>query len=253
MYTVRGKIAICIQEADPQLSGVHTGFGGSANTRTQGVESLQRGLIRGLRYGVLAEPKLLARADDATDASSGFTQSALPLDNRIATTSMPESWVRTSMLIRLNSLASGASGVKTSTIETLAQLLVKDIVPRIPLRGSISASGDLSPLSYLGGLMQGNSSTTAWTGSRSTGDRRVQRADHALAESFIAPIKLGAKEGLSIVNGTSVSAGVAALAMQEAHCQAALSQVLTAMTVETLRGTDESYEPFFAQVRPHPG
>ncbi len=157
------------------------------------------------------------------------------------------------MLIRLNSLASGTSGVKTSTIETLAQLLEKDIAPRIPLRGSISASGDLSPLSYLGGLMQGKPSITAWTGSRSTGDRRIQRADHALAESSIAPIKLGAKEGLAIVNGTSLSAGVAALAMQEANCQAVLSQVLTAMTVEALRGTDESYDPFFAQVRPHPG
>ena len=157
------------------------------------------------------------------------------------------------MLIRLNSLASGASGVKCSTIETLAQLLEKDIVPRIPLRGSISASGDLSPLSYIGGLMQGKPSTTAWTGSRSTGERRIQRADRALAESSIAPIKLGPKEGLAIVNGTSLSAGVAALAMQEAHCQAVLSQVLTAMTVEALRGTDESFHPFFAQVRPHPG
>ena len=165
---------------------------------------------------------------------------------------MPESWVRASMLIRLNSLASGASGVKTSTIETLAQLLEKGIVSRIPLRGSISASGDLSPLSYLGGLMQGKPSITAWTGSRSTGDRRIQRADQALAESSIAPIKLGAKEGLAIVNGTSLSAGVAALAMQEAHCQAVLSQVLTAMTVEALRGTDESYDPFFAQVSPTP-
>ena len=157
------------------------------------------------------------------------------------------------MLIRLNSLASGVSGVRTSTIENLAQLLEKDIVPRIPLRGSISASGDLSPLSYLGGLMQGSPSITAWTGSRRTGDRQIKRADHALAESSVPPIKLGPKEGLAIVNGTSVSAGVAALAMQEAHCQAVLSQILTAMTVEALRGTDESYDAFFAQVRPHPG
>lgn len=101
--------------------------------------------------------------------------------------------------------------------------------------------------------MQGKPSITAWTGSRSTGDRQIQRADRALAESSIAPIKLGPKEGLAIVNGTSVSAGVAALAMQEAHSQAVLSQVLTAMTVEALRGTDESYDPFFAQVRRHPG
>lgn len=209
--------------------------------------------MRGLRYGVLVVPKSPASADDATDIASGFPRTALPLDDPIATTSMPESWVRASMLIRLNSLASGASGVKSSTLLTIAKLLEKDIVPRIPLRGSISASGDLSPLSYLGGLMQGSPSISAWTGSRSTGDRRTRRADHALAESSIAPIKLGAKEGLAIVNGTSVSAGVAALAMQEAHCQAALSQVLTAMTVEALCGTDESFDPFFAQVRPHPG
>lgn len=248
-----GKSKSKHENLSPNFLGVNTGFGGSANTRTQDVESLQRGLIRGLHYGVLVEPKPSASADDATDIASGFSQTALPLDDPIATTSMPESWVRASMLIRLNSLASGASGVKSSTLLTLAQLLEKDIVPRIPLRGSISASGDLSPLSYLGGLMQASPSISAWTGSRSTGDRRLQRADHALAESSIAPIKLGAKEGLAIVNGTSVSAGVAALAMQEAHCQAVLSQVLTAMTVEALCGTDESYDPFFAQVRPHPG
>ena len=241
------------QAFDSRFVGVNTGFGGSANTRTQSIESLQRGLIRGLHYGILEGSKPSASADAVTDTFSGRPQPALPLADPIATTSMPESWVRASMLIRLNSLASGASGVKSSTIENLAQLLEKDIVPRIPLRGSISASGDLSPLSYLGGLMQGSPSITAWTGSRFTGDRRLQRADHALAESSIAPIKLGPKEGLAIVNGTSVSAGVAALAMQEAHCQAVLSQVLTAMTVEALSGTDESYDPFFAQVRPHPG
>ena len=202
---------------------------------------------------MLVEPTSSTRTDDATDTAPGGSRTVLPLDDPIASTCMPESWVRASMLIRLNSLASGASGVKCSTIKTLAQLLEKDIVPRIPLRGSISASGDLSPLSYIGGLMQGKPSITVWTGNRSTGERRVQRADRALAESSIAPIKLGAKEGLAIVNGTSLSAGVAALAMQEAHCQAVLSQVLTAMTVEALRGTDESFNPFFAQVRPHPG
>lgn len=253
LCTVREIILSNIQASDFEILGVNTGFGGSANTRTQGIEMLQRGLLRGLHYGVLVQPDSLARVDASTDTASRFARTALPLDDPIASTSMPESWVRASMLIRLNSLASGASGVKSSTIESLAQLLEKDIIPRIPLRGSISASGDLSPLSYLGGLMQGKPSITAWTGSRSTGNRRIQRADHALAESSIAPIKLGAKEGLAIVNGTSLSAGVAALAMQEAHCQAALSQVLTAMTVEALRGTDESFDPFFAQVRPHPG
>ena len=237
----------------PCRTGVNTGFGGSANTRTQGIEELQRELMRGLHYGILSQPTYSKSEGHSKDITSILARTALPLDDPIATTSMPEAWVRASMLIRLNSLASGVSGVKASTTETLTQLLEKDVVPRIPLRGSISASGDLSPLSYIGGLMQGKPSITVWTGSRSTGQRRIERADRALAELSIAPIKLGAKEGLAIVNGTAISAGVGALAMHEAHCQLAISQLLTAMTVEALCGTDESFDPFFAQVRPHPG
>ena len=81
----------------------------------------------------------------------------------------------------------------------------------------------------------------------------MTRADVALEEAGIAPISLHAKEGLAIVNGTAVSAGVAALAAHESLNLAALSQVLTVMSVEALRGSDESFEPFIAQVRPHPG
>ena len=209
--------------------------------------------MRGLHYGILAQQKQPKSENDMDDVASLLAGTALPLNDPIVSTAMPEAWIRASMLIRLNSLASGVSGVKGSTIETLAQLLEKDVVPMIPLRGSISASGDLSPLSYLGGLMQGKPSITAWTGSKSLGQRRIERADRVLAELSIVPVKLGAKEGLAIVNGTAISAGVGALAMHEAHFQAALSQLLTAMTVETLCGTDESFDPFFAQVRPHPG
>ena len=190
------------RESDYEAVGVNTGFGGSANTRTQGIELLQRALLRELHHGVLADPKSSVRENYATEP-------ALPLDDAMATTSMPESWVRAYMLVRLNSLASGVSGVKSSTIETLLQLIEKNIVPRVPLRGSISASGDLSPLSYLGGLLQGKPSITAWTGP--IGGRQIQRADRALIESSITPVKLGPKEGLAIVNGTSLCAGIAAL------------------------------------------
>jgi phenylalanine ammonia-lyase len=75
----------------------------------------------------------------------------------------------------------------------------------------------------------------------------------ALAECAIKPIKLGAKEGLAIVNGTAISAGVSALGLHDALLQAALSQVLTAMSVEALCDSNESFDPFFAKVRPHPG
>jgi phenylalanine ammonia-lyase len=237
-------------------SGVNTGFGGSADTRTEAVEELQRGLMRGLHYGILAEPVDIQSSnvpDPIQDLATWLSRTALPLDDPAAATCMPESWVRASMLIRLNSLASGVSGVRLSTVDTLMQLLEKNVVPRIPIRGSISASGDLSPLSYVGGVMQGKPTVTAWVDDISSGARCIARADIALATHSINPVKLEAKEGLAIVNGTAISAGVGALAMHEALFLTALSQILTAMSVEALGGTDESFDPFFAQVRPHPG
>jgi phenylalanine ammonia-lyase len=236
--------------------GVNTGFGGSADTRPEAVEELQRELLRGLHYGILSDPWTQKRLADTSqlDVATLLTNTSLPIDHPTAATCMPEAWVRASMLIRLNSLAGGVSGAKLSTVDTLAQLINKDIVPRIPIRGSISASGDLSPLSYIGGVMQGKPSLTVWMGDRSPdGSRRVTKARNALFEAGIKPVILGPKEGLAIVNGTAVSAGVGALALHEAHCQAALAQVLTAMTVEALQGTDESFDPFLAKVRPHPG
>jgi phenylalanine ammonia-lyase len=236
--------------------GVNTGFGGSADTRTDAVEELQESLLQMLQFGIISEPRPVKVIDSSAnqnqDITQYFSQSALPLNDPVAATCMPESWVRASMLIRLNSLASGFSGVKKSTAVTLLQLLRKGITPRIPIRGSISASGDLSPLSYIGGVMQGKPALSVWIRDE-MGNRRLKRADVALAEHSIQPIKLGAKEGLAVVNGTATSVAVGSLALHEVLGQAALSQVLTAMSVEALCGTDESFDPFFGQVRPHPG
>ncbi|MCJ1419775.1 hypothetical protein MMC32_006131 [Xylographa parallela] len=164
---------------------------------------------------------------------------------------MPESWVRASILIRINSLASGHSGVRPILINSLLELLKNDITPRIPLRGSISASGDLVPLAYIGGTLEGKRGTMVWVGPKA--ERRVVTADVALETSHLKPIRLGPKEGLALINGTAVSCGVAALAMYEVNNLAILSQVLAAMSVEALCGTDESFDPFFAAVRPHQG
>ncbi|OQD73862.1 hypothetical protein PENDEC_c013G03215 [Penicillium decumbens] len=256
------------------IYGVNTGFGGSADVRSNDVERVQQSLISHLTCGVVADGKhepaqnsdghsgqTNGEAHRANDNSNGQSEqqreslrSALPLNDPLAATCMPESWARASMLIRLNSLAGGASGIRIDIAESLMNLLNKDVVPRIPIRGSISASGDLSALAWIGALMQGKTSATAFSGSRDVkGGRRVTRADVALSAAGIAPISLQAKEGLAIVNGTAVSAGVAALAAHESLHLAALSQVLTAMSVEALRGSDESFEPFIAQVRPHPG
>ncbi|TRX92115.1 hypothetical protein FHL15_006982 [Xylaria flabelliformis] len=253
------------------IYGVNTGFGGSADTRSDDVERVQQSLITHLTCGIVADGKQkpVPNSNEHSSQSNGEVHPSkdvygqqqltpvrisLPLNDPPAATCMPESWARASMLIRLNSLAGGASGIRVDIAECLMNLLNKDIVPRIPVRGSISASGDLSALAWIGALMQGKTSTTAFAGSRDVdGARRVIRADIALSEAGIAPISLHAKEGLAIVNGTAVSAGVAALAAHESLNLAALSQVLTAMSVEALRGSDESFEPFIARVRPHPG
>ena len=283
------------------IYGVNTGFGGSADTRSNDVERVQQSLISHLTCGIVADGKQpavlksnrhLYQSNGVThpgqsngsngvthpDQSNGVThpsqsngvakpcknlkeqrqrtlvESPLPLNDPLAATCMPESWARASMIIRLNSLSGGASGIRVDIAEALVNLLNKDVVPRIPVRGSISASGDLSALAWIGAVMQGKSSATAFAGPRDVdGARGVTRADVALEEAGIAPISLHAKEGLAIVNGTAVSAGVAALAAHESLNLAALSQVLTAMSVEALRGSDESFEPFIAQVRPHPG
>jgi phenylalanine ammonia-lyase len=223
------------------IYGVNTGFGGSADTRSNDVERVQQSLISHLTCGIVADGKQQGAV-------------SLPLNDALAATCMPESWARASMLIRLNSLAGGASGIRVAIAESLKALLNKDVVPRIPVRGSISASGDLSALAWIGALMQGKPSATAFAGPRDGhGARGVARADAALSAAGIEPIQLHAKEGLAIVNGTAVSAGVAALAAHECLQLAALSQVLTAMSVEALRGSDESFEPFIARVRPHAG
>ncbi|KAJ2995398.1 hypothetical protein NUW58_g1283 [Xylaria curta] len=255
------------------IYGTNTGFGGSADTRTLAHRELQQSLFSHLMFGILAEdkPPYTKKHDGSNGVQSsingnGFvdvngsallahksSRVLLPINEPVGATTMPESWARAAMLVRLNSLSRGASGIRLCVAESLVDLLNKDIVPRIPVRGSISASGDLSPLSYIGATMQGKQSVTVFSGPRTQGKRTVVRADAALASAGITPIDIQAKEGLAIVNGTAVSAGIASLALHECLLLAALSQVLTAMSAEALLGTEDSFDPFIAQARPHPG
>ncbi|MCJ1261075.1 hypothetical protein MMC22_000939 [Lobaria immixta] len=236
------------------IYGINTGFGGNADTRTKSSTKLKQDLLRGLQYGVVtgtaSHTSLVTTEVDKTNFQRDSI--VLPLDHEVKSC-MPESWLRATILVRLNSLAYGASGVLSPTVKALLQLLQKDIIPRVPLRGSISASGDLSPLAYVAGVLEGKPSLNVWIGNRSKGQRHLERADIALNEHSLDPIILSPREALALVNGTSVSAAVAALAMHEALCLAALAQILTALSVEALRGTDESFDPFFAAVRPHWG
>ena len=165
---------------------------------------------------------------------------------------MPEEWVRGAMLVRCKSLLNGHSALRYDIIEVLMTLLNKNMTPLVPLRGSISASGDLQPLSYIAGAIEGNPDIWVWTDD-GNGGRDLVSADVALAQIERVPQTFGPKEGLAVLNGTAFSTAVAALALQESHQLAVLSQVLTAMGVEAIAGTVGSFDSFFAQVRPHRG
>ena len=185
-YMVRGSSIFIIHVTKLLSPGVNTGFGGSADSRNSHVNQLQQTLIRELHYGILPDPRPTAKSvlldvgglDDYQPGGTSIRErlvpvyeNGLPLDDPTTATCMPESWVRAAILIRINSLVSGRSGVREVVVERMIDLLECGIIPQIPLRGSISASGDLSPLSYVGGVLQGKPTLTVWADDPQTGVR----------------------------------------------------------------------------------
>ncbi|KDQ28180.1 hypothetical protein PLEOSDRAFT_1112899 [Pleurotus ostreatus PC15] len=228
-------------EQGTSIYGVTTGFGGSADTRTDQPILLGNALMQMQHSGILP--------------SSSKPLDALPLQDPFGL-AMPESWVRGAMLIRMNSLIRGHSGVRWELIEKMNDLLRANITPVVPLRGSISASGDLQPLSYVAGALYGNPSIRVFDGERTSalGPRKIVSSVEALEAHSISPISLACKEHLGILNGTAFSASVAALALHDAVHLTLLTQVLTAMGTEALAGTRGNFDPFIhAVARPHPG
>ncbi|KAM7192868.1 phenylalanine ammonia-lyase [Naviculisporaceae sp. PSN 640] len=230
--------------------GVTTGFGGSADTRTNNSDRLQNALLQLTQCGVLLE-------SDKSAAGLGTRPSSYNDAN-----SMPASWIRATMLVRCNSTARGHSAVTMDSLQAILRLLRLDITPIVPLRGTVSASGDLMPLSYIAGAISGNPDIVVRSGSagRKTNNTNnndnavvIESAKDALARHNIPKLVFGPKDALGLVNGTALSAAMAALVMYEAHHLAVLSQAFTAMAVESLAGNAESFHPFIAQVRPHPG
>ncbi|KAG9633832.1 phenylalanine ammonia-lyase, partial [Aureobasidium melanogenum] len=225
--------------------GVSTGFGGSADTRTDHLEDLQRALVQHQNSGVLTSNDI-NRPQNAS--ATDHPLHSRDLDLRFSTNSMPTSWVRASMLIRCNSLIRGHSGVRLCVAQTILQLLDKNIIPVVPLRGSISASGDLSPLSYIAGAIEGSPDIYVRLANGS-----ILSAAEALKDAGIEPVIFQPKEGLGLLNGTAFSAATASLVLHQSREVAILSQILTAMSVEAMQGSAEPFWPQIAKMRPHPG
>ncbi|MFJ5260143.1 histidine ammonia-lyase [Streptomyces sp. NPDC088387] len=202
-------------ESGTPIYGVTSGFGDSSARQIsqRKTSSLQDNLIRFLSSGVGP----MAEADV----------------------------VRATMTIRANCLARGVSGVRPELVSGLIDLLNADILPRIPERGSVGASGDLVPLSYLAAALTGRGTVT----------HRGQEkpAAVALAESGLSPLVLEAKEGLALVNGTSFMSGFAVLALHDARELMFAADLCTALTSQVLLGNASHFAPFLFEAKPHEG
>ncbi|KAK5657576.1 hypothetical protein OQA88_3150 [Cercophora sp. LCS_1] len=224
-------------DAGKVIYGVNTGFGGSADTRTQDFERLQSAAIQHLNVGILLQ------ADK--DGRQRY-------DNELLRShALPTPIVKAAMLIRCNSLMRGHSGVRVSVIDSIMKLVAQDMTPIVPLRGSISASGDLSTLSYIAGAIEGNPDVFIKTGKGSR--QTILPANEVLPLAGVTPVRLQAKEGLGITNGTAPSCAAACIAIHQANQLALLTQLLTAMGTEALSGTAHNYDPFISAARPHAG
>ena len=152
---------------------------------------------------------------------------------------------RAVLAARLASLCQGFSGVSFELLEQLEILLQKDILPLIPEEGSVGASGDLTPLSYVAAVL--------------CGERKVLYAGEIrhTAEVFeqlcIKPLVLRPKEGLAIMNGTAVMTGLACAAFQQADYLAKLSTRITALATLATQGNAHHFDEILFQVKPHPG
>lgn len=158
---------------------------------------------------------------------------------------LPTEVVRAIMLLRLNALCVGNSGIRLSTMKTLLDMLNKGVHPVIPEQGSLGASGDLAPLAHMVLPMIGKGQAE-YKGEVLDGSKAMQRAG-------IPVIELAAKEGLALINGTQVMTAIGALAVYDAKILAKTADIVAAMTAETQNAILKAFDPKVHSVRGHEG
>ncbi|MBO0801454.1 MAG: aromatic amino acid lyase [Nocardiopsaceae bacterium] len=158
---------------------------------------------------------------------------------------VPDEVVRATLLIRANCLARGNSGVRPAIAQRVLDYLNHDVLPLIPERGSVGASGDLVPLSYVAAAVFGEGSV------RHRGTTRP--ATDTLGDLGLTRLEPEAKDALALLNGTSFSSAFASLAVADASRVCALGELCTALAAEALRGNRGHFSEFLQVHKPHPG
>jgi histidine ammonia-lyase len=153
--------------------------------------------------------------------------------------------VRAMLLLRANTLARGQSGCRPDVVQRLLDFLALGVHPVVPEQGSVGASGDLAPLAHLCGPLIGRGQAEV--------AGVVMSGSDALNEVGLAPLRLEAKEGLALLNGTQQMTAIGALAVLDAEALAQTASVIGAMSVEALLGTDVAFASAYHEARPHPG
>ena len=197
--------------------GINTGFGLMSHTNVppEQLRELQANLIRSHASGV-----------------------GEPLDPKI---------VRRILALRINTLARGRSGVSLTTFNGMLKMFNAGLTPEVPLQGTVGASGDLAPLAHVAlGLM----------GEGMMYDPKIKGyrpAAEALEAHGLHPVTLGAKDGLSLVNGTQFITGVGSFALEAAIRSCQIAQPIAALSVVSVEGHTNAYDHRVAECRPHPG